>query len=45
MNILEQQSFELFSLAFLLTGDTERSVVAFDRALDHEEARIRANWL
>jgi len=37
MNILEQQSFELFSLAFLLTGDTERSVVAFDRALDHDE--------
>jgi hypothetical protein len=38
MNILEQQSFELFSLAFLLTGDTDRSVEAFDRALDHEEA-------
>jgi hypothetical protein len=38
MNIFEEQSFELFSLAFLLTGDTERSVVAFDRALDHEEA-------
>ncbi len=37
MNILEQQSFELFSLAFLLTGDTERSVEAFDRALDYDE--------
>jgi hypothetical protein len=38
MNTLEEQSVELFSLAFLLTGDTERSVAAFDRALDHEEA-------
>jgi hypothetical protein len=38
MNILEEQSFELFSLAFLLTGDTERSVEAFDRALDYDEA-------
>jgi hypothetical protein len=37
MNTLEEQSVELFSLAFLLTGDTERSVAAFDRALDHEE--------
>jgi hypothetical protein len=37
MNILEEQSFELFSLAFLLTGDTERSVEAFDRALDYDE--------
>jgi hypothetical protein len=38
MNTLEEQSVELFSLAFLLTGDTERSVEAFDRALDYEEA-------
>ena len=38
MNILEEQSVELFSLAFLLTGDTERSVEAFDRALDYDEA-------
>lgn len=37
MNIFEEQSSELFSLAFLLTGDTERSVVAFDRALDYDE--------
>jgi hypothetical protein len=37
MNIFEEQSFELFSLAFLLTGDTERSVEAFDRALDYYE--------
>jgi hypothetical protein len=37
MNIFEEQSSELFSLAFLLTGDTERSVEAFDRALDYDE--------
>ena len=38
MNIFEEQSSELFSLAFLLTGDTERSVEAFDRALDYDDA-------
>lgn len=37
MNIFEEQSSELFSLAFLLTGDTDRSVEAFDRALNHDE--------
>jgi len=37
MNIFEEQSSELFSLAFLLTGDTERSVEAFDRALDYDD--------
>jgi hypothetical protein len=37
MNTFEEQSFELFSLAYLLTGDTERSVVAFDRALDYDD--------
>lgn len=37
MNIFEEQSFELFSLAFLLTGDTDRSVEAFDRALDYDQ--------
>ena len=38
MNIFEEQSSELFSLAFLLTGDTERSVEAFDRALDYDDS-------
>jgi len=38
MNTFEEQSFELFSLAFLLTGDTERSVEAFDRALHYDQA-------
>jgi hypothetical protein len=37
MNIFEEQSSELFSLAFLLTGDTDRSVEAFDRALDYDD--------
>jgi len=33
----EEQSSELYSLAFLLTGDVDRSVESFDRALDFED--------
>jgi hypothetical protein len=35
--IFEEKSSELYTLAFLLTGDADRSVEAFSRALDTEE--------
>jgi hypothetical protein len=41
----EEQSSELYSLAFLLTGDVDRSVEAFDRALDFEEEYATAREL
>jgi hypothetical protein len=37
IEIFEENSSELYSLAFLLTGNTERGVEAFDRALDFDE--------
>jgi hypothetical protein len=37
MEIFEEKSSELYSLAFLLTGNADRSVEAFNRALDFEE--------
>lgn len=37
METFEAQSSELFSLAFLLTGSTDRGVEAFNRALDFDE--------
>jgi hypothetical protein len=37
----EEQSSELYSLALLLTGDVDRSVEAFDRALDFEDQNPR----
>jgi hypothetical protein len=36
METFEEQSSELYSLAFLLTGNADRSVEAFDRALDSD---------
>lgn len=33
----EAHSLELYSLAFLLTGNTHRSLQVFNRALDHDE--------
>jgi hypothetical protein len=40
VQIFEEESSELYSLAFLLTGDTDRSVQAFDRALDFDEENV-----
>jgi hypothetical protein len=37
METFEKQSSELYSLAFLLTGSTDRGVEAFNRALDFDE--------
>jgi hypothetical protein len=37
METFEEQSSELYSLAFLLTGNADRSVEAFSRALDADE--------
>jgi len=37
MEIFEQHSSELYSLAFLLTGNVDKGVEAFNRALDFEE--------
>jgi hypothetical protein len=37
IEIFEEKSSELFSLAFLLTGNADRGVEAFTRALDGEE--------
>jgi hypothetical protein len=45
METFEEQSCELYSLAFLLTGNVDRSVEAFDRALDFEEEDSTAREL
>ena len=37
IEIFEENSSELYSLAFLLTGNADRGVEAFNRALDVEE--------
>lgn len=37
LQTFEEKSSELYSLAFLLTGDADRSVEAFNRALDFDE--------
>ncbi|HTB12936.1 MAG TPA: hypothetical protein VK752_15245 [Bryobacteraceae bacterium] len=37
IQIFEEQYSELYSLAYLLTGNADRSVEAFDRALEIEE--------
>jgi len=37
IEIFEKNSSELYSLAFLLTGNADRSVEAFNRALDGDE--------
>lgn len=37
METFEEQSSELYSLAFLLTGSADRGVEAFNRALDFDE--------
>lgn len=37
LEIFEKNSSELYSLAFLLTGNADRGVEAFNRALDAEE--------
>ena len=37
LEIFEENSSELYSLAFLLTGNADRGVEAFSRALDFEE--------
>jgi hypothetical protein len=47
--IFEENSSELYSLAFLLTGNADRSVEAFNRALDVEEdnpgfGEFMASW-
>ncbi len=36
MEVFEERSSELYSLAFLLTGSADRSVEAFNRALDFD---------
>jgi hypothetical protein len=37
IEVFEQKSSELYSLAFLITGNMDRSVEAFNRALDFDE--------
>jgi hypothetical protein len=37
IEVFEENSSELYSLAFLLTGNTDRGVEAFNRALDFDE--------
>jgi hypothetical protein len=37
MQTFEEESSQLYSLAFLITGNADRSVEAFDRALERDE--------
>jgi hypothetical protein len=49
MDVFEEHSAELYSLAYLLTGNADQSVEAFDRALNFDEenevfGEFMASW-